>query len=39
VRAHDEHHQREADVRQQLQGRVGGVDDAEAGFADDEPRE
>ena len=37
--AHDKHHQCEADVREQLKRRVGGVDDAETGLADDEPRD
>ena len=31
--AHDKHHQREADIREQLKGWVGVVDDAKTGHA------
>ena len=35
--AYDKHHQREADIREQLKRRVGGIDDADAGLSEDEP--
>ena len=37
--AYDEHHQREADVREQLKRWVGVVDKIETGLADDESRD
>ena len=37
--ANDKHHQREADVREQLKRRVGVVDEPESGPADDESRD
>ncbi len=37
VGADNEHHQCEPDAGQQLKGRVGGIDDAEPGSADDDP--
>ena len=37
--ARDKHHQREADIREQLKRWVGVIDDAETGLADDEPRD
>jgi len=37
--ADDEHHQREADIREQLKRWVGIIDDTETGLADDEPRD
>jgi hypothetical protein len=37
--AHDEHHQREPDVRQQCESRVGVIDYAESRSADDQSRD
>ena len=39
VGAHDKHHQREADIRQQLKCRVSVIDETETGPADDESRD
>ena len=37
--AHDKHHQREADIREQLKCRVGVIHETETGPADDESRD
>src|SRR6185437_2333244 len=39
VAAHHEHHQRKADVREQLKGWLGRIDHAETGLADDQTRD